>query len=208
MKNNQKGFIDLFVVLVIVLLIGGGAYMYNKKKQVNKSTVDNSISEATTTVLITNQSATTTQISSPQTASWKIYQNQEFGLKMKYPPQYSVDDNSSINNPKWTQMNLLAVYDPTKPSSKAGFPTILNVTLEKQSSVFSKGELYHTIDDFITGYYGNKSSAYEFISTKNGVRVAHYLSEYIFMKNDLIYEFQFDSKSPYIDDIIQSVEFR
>lgn len=203
MKTSQKGFITPWLIaLVAILLIGGGVYLYVHNKQSNQPMAVNPTTQATSTAQATNS----------QTADWKTYQNQQLGLSIKYPQQYAVEENTttSISDAEWTQMDLFTIYDPTKPSDKAGFPTVLNATLERQSSIFPAGKIYHTIDDFISGYYGSKSSAYEFISTNGGIRMAYdlSLSEYVFMKNDLIYDLYASSTDPYLNEIIQSISFK
>lgn len=57
MKNNQKGFVNLFVALMVVLLIGGGVYMFTQNKQLNQPGVENSNIQATaTSSLVSNVS--------------------------------------------------------------------------------------------------------------------------------------------------------
>lgn len=58
MKNNQKGFINLFVVFVVVLLVGGGVYIYTQKKQPNEPLIINTLVHATTPSLISNVNTT------------------------------------------------------------------------------------------------------------------------------------------------------
>jgi hypothetical protein len=85
LMNNRKGFSLVFIIIVIALIIVAGAviwYFTSRQSTPSLSAVSNPTmppSSSPTTSVTTAQNIATT------TAAWKIYQNAQYGLTIKYP---------------------------------------------------------------------------------------------------------------------------
>jgi len=94
MRNNQKGFSEIILILVIVVLVGVvGFFIYqnNQLKQESDKPIISDVSEsATETTTSPNATASPTKTSTPA-ADWKTYSVNEIGLTFKLPK--SIDDS-------------------------------------------------------------------------------------------------------------------
>lgn len=92
MKNLQKGFIGLPILIAILLgivVIGGGTYLVVHNNKVEQK-VDNGSQNVPVTTdnnqnTVINPSSNQSQIS---TSNWKTYSNSEIGYSISYPPTY------------------------------------------------------------------------------------------------------------------------
>ncbi len=84
--QNRKGFSPVFVIMVIALIIVAGAviwYFTSRQSTPSLSAISNPITPQSSSSATT--SVTTTQNIATTTAAWKIYQNAQYGLTIKYP---------------------------------------------------------------------------------------------------------------------------
>lgn len=103
MKNYQKGFIVPALIAVIALLvIGGGVYIYESKK-IEAPVIDNNVQQTDQAQQSTGvqNAPVTTQTNNPSsqadTSNWKTATNIAFGFSFKYPSNWFVDDNLTVN---------------------------------------------------------------------------------------------------------------
>lgn len=94
---NQKGFVNITLVVVIVVLVGVVGYFTFVKK--SKPIVQQPTPTSTTTP---TKTFTPIPISTSQdgTVNWKIYSNSEYGFQFKYPSNWRLYD--AIQNPTWS----------------------------------------------------------------------------------------------------------
>jgi len=80
MKNSQKGFVNIVLVVVIVILVGVVGYFAFVKKS-------EPVVQQPTPIPTTTQSKTPAPTPTPgdETANWKTYTNAEYGFEFKYP---------------------------------------------------------------------------------------------------------------------------
>lgn len=85
--KNQKGFIQVILILVIVVVAIGGAYYFGTFK--NKS--DLSIAVPTSTPVASNQpiANSTVKPSTDSTVNWKTYTDPDRTYSIKYPPSWT-----------------------------------------------------------------------------------------------------------------------
>lgn len=84
--NHQKGFANIVMVLAIVILVGVAGYFVF----VNKS---EPVAQQTPTPTQTQKPTLPTPTPTPNpTANWKTYTNTEYGLELKYPPTWNVQE--------------------------------------------------------------------------------------------------------------------
>lgn len=206
----------VITILAIPILLGLGWFVVGKKGDEKPDT--GNITEMATT---TNNLLHFTPIIPQTTIStddWEIYQNEKFGFKVKYPPQYSIKTNSRLDEVDWKSATFLSIFDPKDTSGYEFHVIPVHVVLDKQPLIHG-GEVYHTIDDFIqSGVQKIDAKKTDFVLI-NGMKTVHYqfeqdgapdapTEEYIFIKNDLLYRVFLNANNPYRDAIIQSVELQ
>src|SRR3989344_9525826 len=79
MKNQQKGFIPILIIILAVatLMVGVGIAYYVAKQKVSSPQSPVAPQSSTTTA--------TTSISTDETANWKTYRGEQSGVEFKYP---------------------------------------------------------------------------------------------------------------------------
>lgn len=80
--------VPLLVVIIALLVIGGGIYLYTQWNRI--TTVPN---EITTTSAQTQ--ATTSAV---DTAGWQTYENDQYGIIFKYPPEWGTPSGQVISS--------------------------------------------------------------------------------------------------------------
>ncbi len=74
MKQAQKGYFGLILLIILAVAIGGGAYYFSKQ---NKSIDQGQVS------------------STDSTSNWETYTNEKYGFSFKYPADILKDNSSS-----------------------------------------------------------------------------------------------------------------
>jgi len=75
----------LFSLVFVALVSGGGVYLWQRSEIDKKEITSNQI----TTPTVTSVQNTIPTISDNQTAGWKIYKNEKYGLEFAYPDELS-----------------------------------------------------------------------------------------------------------------------
>ena len=84
MNQDNRGFINIAVVVIIVVVIGVvGYFAFNKKSKTPDINLNNQ--NETSTVPTTSTTTETTVLD--ETANWQTYQNNEYGFEFKYPKE-------------------------------------------------------------------------------------------------------------------------
>ncbi|MCK9351281.1 MAG: hypothetical protein WCT49_00015 [Candidatus Paceibacterota bacterium] len=220
-----------YIIAVIAVLILAGVGWVLAHKTTPEEKISNLDRRNSTELLPKTEVATTT--SNPihftpiipqtifSTDNWKIYQYENLGFTIKYPPQYSIRENSNISEPTWGSISFLSIYDPKDTSTYEFHVVPVHIALEKQSLI-DGGKIYHTIDELILSGARRLDPKAEFVLV-NGLKSIHTrfdnkdgkegaedapIEEYIFIKNDILYYFFLNANNQYNDAIIQSVELR
>ncbi len=123
--NNQKGFANIVLIVVIVVLVGVVGYFTFVKKS-------EPVVQQTTPPPITTESSTSQQPSPApinETANWKTYINNKYGIVVKYPSGWEAknlliaylegksDPSDADNIGRGITLTSLASYDPlTNPN--------------------------------------------------------------------------------------------
>ncbi len=153
--------------------------------------------------------------------NWKMYQNNEFGFSIKYPSQYYVNQLQEPTVTMWGRRKYLGIFDP-KDSSTYEFHVIpARVNIARQPLIYN-GQVYHSVEEYIQSGFaegGDSRSAGELV-TVQGMRAVHFRfrhaipsqedaphEQYLFIKNDLIYEVDLKTNDPYREEILQSFRF-
>ena len=157
--NNQKGFANIVLVVVIVAIIAvGGYFVFSKKSQLSNQQPT------------TNQQTQTpnTQTPTKETAGWKTYRNDVYGLEVRYPANWSVMDKELIvMSDEKSQGRITFRYfgtnlnfgDNPKPGEEMGLDQFMEVA--KGNSAFQNVK-----KTLLNGY-----NAYEIASKENGFTI-------------------------------------
>jgi hypothetical protein len=94
MKNYQKGFAPLIIILIIAALaIGGGVYYVQKNKNSEPYHVPGALHTETSTDTQTNVKGNIGPDYTPSsidTSKWQLYTNSDYGVTFKYPVTFAV----------------------------------------------------------------------------------------------------------------------
>ncbi len=153
---------------------------------------------------------------------WKTYQNQELGFSIKYPPEYSIEVNSSFTGSDWMSADFISIFDPKDTSTNEFHVIPVHIVLQRQPVTYG-GQIYRTVRDYIqsdeyTKGEASNSKDRDTLITVNGEEAIHHHSlqgdaedasvdSYSFIKNDLIYLIFLNAKDPYREQILQSITF-
>lgn len=149
------------------------------------------------------------------TARWKIYLSKKFDFTISYPPQYALEIGPAETTADWVSADLLSIYNPTDTSTYEFRAIPVNVVISKQPLVSAR-IIYHSVDDYVRGEMENTSSKYEIVPLRE-VKAVHIsydhgdaedasLEEYVFIKNDVIYQVYLKKNDPYRVKIVQSID--
>ena len=86
--NYQKGFANIIVIIIaVVVLVGAAGYFTLVKKTPE-------VAQQTNTPPPTQTGSPNSPTPNPttSTANWKTYKNTEYGLELKYPPTWKVQE--------------------------------------------------------------------------------------------------------------------
>lgn len=90
MKNNQKGFsvVEILIVIVVVGLLGGAGWYVWKSKDKNQTPITTNNTVQKTEPEIYKRSTTVP-------SDWKTYSNQQYKISMSYPQNWTIraEDN-------------------------------------------------------------------------------------------------------------------
>jgi len=106
----------LIAIFVIVLAVGGSIYYWQSQQNMERSAEITPTSIVTPATTITPKSTPATTETENQTADWKTYTNESFGLSFKYPATYSIKETEEIKAGKIGGTLVL------KDSSREGSP--------------------------------------------------------------------------------------
>ena len=96
--KNQKGFIAIAAIIIGLLVIGGGAYYYVNNQE-NSSYNEVDLSNTTGKEKIEENQINISETSN-DINNWKTYVNEIYGLRFKYPKNYTVSSNVYATNPE------------------------------------------------------------------------------------------------------------
>ena len=91
MKKNT-----IILILVLVVLVIALGYFGYRQSKVNDG--ESSVATATSTATSTEQSTTTTPVPVVNSADWKTFRNDQYGIEFKYPPTWSPESYSNSSN--------------------------------------------------------------------------------------------------------------
>lgn len=138
MKNNQKGFAPVLLILIAVAVIVGGVYLYTQNSQKEESKLG---------IIIENSVSTTEKTQSTQKTNedWKTYRDEKYGFEFQYPSTWFVQ----VKN----DGELLSF---TKTSSGPSFNSFASFNIIKLNDNKEHSEpSYTTPQEFFNYYYLN-----------------------------------------------------
>jgi len=95
MHMNQKGFANIFLIVLVVVLVGALGYITLVKKpaSIEQPQSNNLQNTQTTTPPPSNNAVSQTPPPASNTTGWKTYSSDLMGIEVKYPPTYYVVKN-------------------------------------------------------------------------------------------------------------------
>jgi hypothetical protein len=138
MKNYNKGFAPIIIILIAVIALGGGAYVYSKKSKkadVSSNTEVDSNASATTTA------TTTTKTTIPNKNSGNV----DTTVKI------TIDPSSSLTLVSGTARNVSSVHVDlvaNTPATPTGFTTLYGKTVSVVSGKWSLSIPVGTINGY------------------------------------------------------------
>lgn len=92
---NQKGFINIWIVVLVVIVAGVlGYFTFVKKSEpVTKQTSTTQIPPPVSTQTSNNQNAPTPQ---NETANWKVYRSEKYRFELRYPPSLQINEEEPV----------------------------------------------------------------------------------------------------------------
>src|SRR3989338_4010347 len=122
MHMNQKGFANIFLIVLVVVLVGALGYITLVKKpaSIEQPQSNNLQNTQTTTPPPSNNAVSQTPPPASNTTGWKTYSSDLMGIEVKYPPTYYVVKN--FGNP-----------------GSDTFTSVTNLGKESDKSLWGKG---------------------------------------------------------------------
>lgn len=130
---RQKGFAQIFVVMILLVFVSAGAYYFGTKKE-NVLPILEPTPSSTSTDSSTPVTSTTEQTTDP-TANWKTYKNSQYGYQISIPKTWNIKEE----------------YSPANSQLKAG-AKIQMVTLSDTKTsikIFYEGDWDHGFEPWI-----------------------------------------------------------
>lgn len=158
MKNNQKGFsfIEIVIVLVIVGVIAGvGFFIYNKQQDKNTNTAQTSATQNTATQ---STSENTEDAVNEQTYKSKSYTSSKGAFSMNILNGWTVEEDTtydyffqySVDKLKYTE-TIEPTVNKTANSGVGGYVSGIKVSINENHEEITKGEKF-TLNDGTFGY--------------------------------------------------------
>jgi PsbP-like protein len=198
MNNTTKT-----VAIVGVFLVVGGLWYF-----LNKQDHNNQISQSPNT-------------QTTDSASWKTFTDAETGFSFRYPPQYAATAEPAPTNTKWSERRIVTIADPKDKSTYEFHIFPGSVMLEKQPLSMADGTIYHTVVEYQQSGIAAKTlqtvpDTKGELVTVNGMQALKYylpagdatdaaVNDYLFIKDDLVYEIGFNANNPYKDQMLRSI---
>lgn len=147
----------------------------------------------------------------PNISTWKTYENAELGFSIKYPAQYVITaDVQASGTPRTSAIGSVYITNPEDTSRYEFHVVPMHLVITTQPIIY-KGTIYHTLNTYmqsglfkqngainpsgkVVNVHGKKALLYHFISGNTAEDAPTNL--YIFIHNDLIYEFYFNANDP------------
>jgi len=143
---------------------------------------------------------------------WLTYQNNEYGFTIKYPFTYSP---TALAEPILTNLGrrrFLDIVDPMDISFYVLHVIPARVAIIKQPMSY-RGQVYRSLEDYTKAGFAQGSSGIVSVNGFNALHFHHHASsmqedapyeQYMFIRNDLIYQLDLKTDDPFRDEILHS----
>lgn len=94
---NQKGFVNIILIIAVVVLISVAGYfgLVRKPEPIVEQIPSTQTLTPTPTQVFNNQSTNTPALSG-ETANWKTYRNEKVGFEFEYPPSMQISGSENL----------------------------------------------------------------------------------------------------------------
>ncbi len=112
MNMNQKGFVNIILIMVVVVLIGVAGYFGLVRKSEPVVEQIPSAQTLTPTPQVSNNQPAPIPTPSGETANWKTYRNEVFGFEFSYPEEFPFGAGQKAPDPQGTYNYLFNISGP------------------------------------------------------------------------------------------------
>ena len=186
--NQQKGFVNIILVVVVVAILAGavGYFTFVKKSE--------PVAQQPTPTQTSNPTKTPTPNPKDETADWKIYTNAQYGFEFWHPSNWGFDDQSA------NRLGGVDVFVMAPMDNNFGKNT-MNVVIDTLHTLSDRRQ-YRISDGYqekIISVGGGTVYTY----SKNGVADGMDL----FTAGGKVFQISFDPSNPIITQIISTFKF-
>lgn len=229
MKIGQK---TIWIVVLTLIVIGGALWFVSSTRNAHNTPPDVTSSTQTTP---SNIDVTVRALTFKPTdyTGWKTYRDEMFGLMVKYPPTYSLEDmvrkfaaiHPEVDLARSAGVDLFRIYSRENPA--IGTPALVIASEVNQPRIFN-GTIYNTIQEYFTSkdHYvlpGATIPNGELVSINGQYAIYYDQPEtgpdnpagvpipagelYVFLHNGRFFEVNVLKDSPYREGILQSIQW-
>src|SRR3989338_1381544 len=148
MNMNQKGFVNIILVLTIIAVAGVAGYFVLTRKQtplVQQITIPTS---ATTQTPVIKNPTPATPTPPNETVSWKTYRNEKYGFSVMYPPSWNIFE--MFDKQKYGREGVTLDSPARQKFEGVETPADINIVVETKSDQLS---LEKFIEQYSDGWY-------------------------------------------------------